>query len=95
MSKPRHEAPIADEPPTANVLTPYDEAHLVLYLRLLDAEADGAGWREVAGVVLKIDPEKEPGRARRAYDTHLARAQWMTRSGYKHLLRKSGPEASS
>jgi hypothetical protein len=41
----------------------------------------------VCRIVLKIDPEQEPARARRMYDTHLARAQWMTKHGYRHLLR--------
>jgi hypothetical protein len=29
-------------------LTGYDQEHLVTYLRLLDADAEGADWREVA-----------------------------------------------
>ncbi len=60
--------------------------HLVTYLRLLDADADGADWTEVARIVLHIDPSHEPTRARRAWDTHLARAKWMTGHGYHHLL---------
>ncbi|EJW09320.1 hypothetical protein A33M_1635 [Rhodovulum sp. PH10] len=59
-----------------------------MYLRLLDAEADGADWREVARIVLDIDPEKEPDRARRAWETHLRRAEWMTEHGYRHLLER-------
>lgn len=35
-----------DEPPLGAALTAYDQAHLKLYLRLLDAEADGATWRK-------------------------------------------------
>jgi hypothetical protein len=41
----------------------------------------------VAKLVLHIDPQHEPDRARRAFDTHLARAKWMTEHGYRHLLR--------
>ncbi|GLH77069.1 hypothetical protein SSBR45G_19770 [Bradyrhizobium sp. SSBR45G] len=78
---------VADTAPTDPILTPYDEEHLVTYLRLLDAEADNADWEEVAQVVLHIDPSREPERARRAYDTHLARAKWMSEEGYNHLLR--------
>ena len=37
MRKPRPEVPIADEPPSADILTAYDQEHFVLYLRLLDA----------------------------------------------------------
>jgi hypothetical protein len=69
---------IADLAPSDPALTEYDEEHLVTYLRMLDANADGADWREVARIVLHIDPEREPDRARRVYDSHLARAKWMS-----------------
>ena len=49
----------ADVAPSGDVLTPYDREHLVTYLRLLDAHAEGADWREVARVVLHLDPEDE------------------------------------
>jgi hypothetical protein len=49
-------------------LTSYDMEHRVTYLRVLDAEADGAEWTEVARIVLHIDPESEPDRARRAWE---------------------------
>jgi len=76
--------------PSEPVLTAYDEQHMVTYLRLFDADADGADWREVARIVLHIDPIREPDRARRAFDSHLARAKWMTRHGYRLLLRLAG-----
>jgi hypothetical protein len=47
MQQPPLEQPephIADLAPTDAILTGYDEAHLVTYLRLLDADADGV-WR--------------------------------------------------
>jgi hypothetical protein len=37
--------------------------------------------------VLHLDPDREPARARRAYETHLARAKWMTSRGYRLLMR--------
>lgn len=77
---------VADEAPTANTLTTYDEEHLVIYLRLLDAEADGADWDEAALLVLHIDPIREPARARRVWERHLARAKWLAEHGYRHLL---------
>jgi ABC transporter substrate binding protein (PQQ-dependent alcohol dehydrogenase system) len=55
---------IADQAPSADSLTGYDREHLVIYIRLLDAEADGADWSEVARVVLQIEPGQEPLRAR-------------------------------
>ena len=60
--------------------------HLVTYMRVLDAEADHADWAEVARIVLRIDPTHEQARARHAWETHLARARWMTEHGYRHLL---------
>jgi len=56
-------------------------------LRLLDADADGADWRDVSRIVLHIDPDRNADRARRAFESHLSRARWMTERGYRHLLR--------
>lgn len=67
-------------------VTPYDHAHLLVYLRLLDAAAAHADWREAAAIILELDVAVDPGRARRIYDIHLERARWMARAGYKHLL---------
>lgn len=91
MRKPPLDPDVADLAPTSPVLTGYDEQHLVIYLRLLDAAEDGADWREVSVIVLRIDPEREPDRARRAWETDLARARWMTEHGYRHLLRDGAP----
>jgi hypothetical protein len=79
-----------DAAPDVPVLTPYDEAHLIDYLRLLDADADGAGWREAVAVIFEIDAAREPERAERMHATHLARARWMTEVGYAHLLARDG-----
>ena len=91
MPQPPLDPPVADTAPSAEILTPYDEEHLVTYLRLLDAEAEGADWTEVVRVVLHIDPWSEPSRARRAWESHLARAKWMTEHGYQYLLRGGAP----
>ena len=77
---------IADEVPWADAITPYDEDHFITYLRLLDAEAEGADWREVARIVLHRDSDAEPDRARRCWEAHLERGRWMTEHGYRHLL---------
>lgn len=78
---------VADQAPQNEELTDYDREHFSTYLRLLDADAEGADWAEVARIVLHIDPAGEPERARRAWESHLARAKWMTEHGYQHLLR--------
>jgi hypothetical protein len=72
--------PFEDRPPELDRVGPYDQKHLASYLRLLDAEAEGADWREAVAVIFGLDPEKEPKRAKRA------RAHWMTEKGYRHLL---------
>ena len=87
MRNPPLDPDIANVAPTELALTGYDQEHLVTYLRLLDADTEGADWREVARIVLHIDPDREPDRARHAFDSHLARAKWMTEHGYRHLLR--------
>ena len=87
MQKPPLDPLCADTAPSSPQLTGYDEQHLVTYLRLLDADADGADWREVAKVVLHIDPTHDDARAHRAWESHLARAKWMSACGYRHLLR--------
>jgi hypothetical protein len=91
MKSPPLDPPVSDVAPSDGILTAYDEEHLVTYLRLLDAEADGADWQEVANLVLHMDPALEPARARQAWETHLARAHWMTQNGYQHLLRGGAP----
>jgi hypothetical protein len=87
MPRPQLDPDVADAAPSGSVLTDYDEQHIITYLRMLDANADGADWREVARIVLHLDPENEPDRARRAFDSHLSRAKWMSGYGYQQLLR--------
>lgn len=82
---------IASEAPSAPTLTGYDEAHVLTYLRLLDAADAGAEWREVARLVLGCDPDSDPECAKLTYGSHLARARWMMTSGYRHLLRGGAP----
>jgi Uncharacterized conserved protein (DUF2285) len=87
MQKPPLDPDVADTAPSDSVLTVYDEEHLMTYLRLLDADAQRADWREVARIVLHLDPEHESDRARRAFESHLSRAKWMTKHGYRLPLR--------
>jgi len=82
---------IADLAPTDNVLTGYDEQLKIVYLRLLDADAGKADWREVVRIVMHLDPNKNPEKARRTWESHLQRAHWMTAQGYKFLLRGGAP----
>jgi hypothetical protein len=54
-------------------------------LRLLDADAEGADWRDVSRIVLHIDPDHDEDRARMRSNA----TRWMTEQGYRHLLRSS------
>jgi hypothetical protein len=81
---------IADEVPWAEEVTGYDRAHLDVYLRLLDAKAAHATHHEICRFILKIDPAREPARARKAHHSHLRRAIWLTKRGYQDLLRRGG-----
>lgn len=78
--------PFEDQPPQLDRVSAYDEKHLASYIRLLDAEAEGADWREAVAIIFGLDPAKEPGRAKRVHDSHLSRAHWIRDTGYRHLL---------
>jgi hypothetical protein len=86
MRKTDFDPTVADEAPNSSTLTSYDEQHLPTYLRLLDAQAEGAEWDEAALLVLHIDPIREPSRARSIWESHLARARWLAEHGYGHLF---------
>ena len=59
---------------------------MTLYLRLFDAAESGASLQEVSEILFGIDAAEEPERAKKMYDSHLARARWMTEHGYRKLL---------
>ena len=82
---------LSDRAPTGEFCD-YDREHAVLYLRLLDAEAAGADWREVAQVAMRVDVGRDVERARLIHATHLARARWLRDGGYKVLLSGPGQE---
>jgi hypothetical protein len=54
MQKPPLAPDVADTTPSDSALAVYDEKHVITYLRLLDAEAEGPDWREVARGVLRL-----------------------------------------
>jgi len=80
---------VEDEAPSGLDITAYDEQHYVTYLRLLDASRDGADWQEVARIVLHRDPIAEEARSRHCWESHLARAQWLSGSGYRRILEQA------
>ena len=82
---------LREEPPCEERPTAYDRAHRQTYVRLLDADAARADWREAATLILGLDVDADPGRARRIHDKHLERARWMSQAGYRGLLGRSDP----
>jgi hypothetical protein len=61
MQKPPLDPDVADTAPSdSSKLTVYDEEHIITYLRLLDANAQGADWKEVTQIVLHIDLSASP-----------------------------------
>lgn len=85
--------PFNDQAPDTPHVTEYDERHYHTYWRLLDAATENADWREAVRIIFEIDPAAECDRARLVYDSHLARARWMTEIGYRHYLRSSDRDA--
>lgn len=86
MRPTKSERALFDQVPWSDHVTDYDRTHFDIYLRLLDAAAEGADENEIIRIVLSIDPAKEPDRARKMLDSHLKRARWMTETGYRDLL---------
>ncbi|GAB1715781.1 MAG: hypothetical protein NTAFB05_08230 [Nitrobacter sp.] len=80
---------VEDEAPTGPDITPYDEQHYVTYLRLLDASRDGADWAEVSRIVLRRDPIAEELRTRHCWESHLVRAEWLSKGGYRRILEQA------
>lgn len=80
---------VDDEAPTAKIITPYDERHHVTYLRLLDAKAGSADWKDAARIVLHRDPFGDEARTRRCWESHLARAEWLSKGGYRKILEQA------
>lgn len=87
MVRPGIDAAVDDEAPTTPTLTRYDERHLITYLRLLDAAAQNLNWRRAARDILHRDPLRQTDRVKRCWETHLARARWMSEHGYRQLLK--------
>lgn len=74
-----------DRAPESDEVSPYDERNLVTYLRLLDADAENADWKEAVRLIFNIDPDVCPERAKDMHASHLERARWMSRVGYRQL----------
>lgn len=95
LGRPPLDPDVEDEAPGGSSISAYDEEHYVTYLRLLDACRDGADWREVARIVLHRDPVADEARSRRCWESHLARAQWLSSAGYRQILEQAVATATT
>jgi hypothetical protein len=77
---------ITETAPTADALTPYDEAHFAVYLSLLHASANGISDAEMCHDILGVDAVAEPERARTMLRSHLERARWFSAEGRQRIL---------
>ena len=89
MPKKRQTIPVAETVPWSDDITAYDEAHLTLYLRLLDAKCDGAKTNELLKLLKDYGTTHAKEVAQKALQSHLDRAQWMTHTGFRLLLKKT------
>ncbi|MGE4341069.1 MAG: DUF2285 domain-containing protein [Pigmentiphaga sp.] len=84
--RPTLQPELLPEPPCSDEITDYDYRLLIVYLRLLDAEADGADWTDVARIVLHLDPGEKAREVHAIHAAHLSRARWMRDHGHYRLL---------
>ncbi len=56
-----------------------------IYLRLFDADQDGADWVEAARFIFGNAAEKDLDDLRAQHRTHLDRARWLVEEGYLRL----------
>jgi hypothetical protein len=84
---------LADQAPSEDALTAYDEAHFRLYMNLLNAQASDVPLTAICKEFLDIDANKEPERARKRLESHLRRARWFsTGDGFRHLINRDIPK---
>jgi hypothetical protein len=80
---------ITDVAAWSDEITHYDQEHFITYARILDAERAGADWREAVRIILLRDPETEPEQAWLCWETHLARAKWITTTGVAQAIARA------
>jgi hypothetical protein len=71
--------------PSSDAVTQYDRDHLQEYVKLLDAVARGMNDDEMCGCILKIDPSYDRSQAHQTLESHIRRAQWMTKTGFRQI----------
>ncbi|MBP6013327.1 MAG: DUF2285 domain-containing protein [Alphaproteobacteria bacterium] len=79
---------LSEVAPKAPRITAYDEAHFQTYLRLLDAQAHNAPVGDLVAIIREAAPQMNASKARAALRSHLNRAIWLSKQGYRSGLRK-------
>ncbi|WP_232209429.1 hypothetical protein [Sphingomonas sp. SKA58] len=69
-------------------LTRYDQINLALYAELLDAEAAGRHWQDVASALMQLDPEQVG--TQHCWHSHLERARWIASDGLAQAIHAFG-----
>jgi hypothetical protein len=85
--------PLDTVAPSGETVFDYDRRHLLTYAELLDAEKDGIAWQDGALEILGIDPVTDATRARVCWESHLARARWITGAGLRVAIAAFGEQA--
>lgn len=80
--------PHCGDVPWSDSLTDYDRTHLSVYLCLLKMKKAEETDEAMCITALGLDVRLEPARSTELLAQHLARARWMTETGYKYLLRE-------
>lgn len=87
---------ILDEPPSPpDSLTHYDLIHGLLFSRLLSAARSGVPWQEAVRLILLRHVDADDDRARRCWEAHLARAQWLVTIGVELAARGQQPKGDA
>jgi len=66
-------------------VTSYDREQFQRYIRLLDAKAAGMSEDDMCRTILDIDPDTNRLDALRVLSSHLNRAIWMSKTGYRAI----------
>ena len=80
--------------PDSSSVLDYDRRNLLTYAELLEADAAGISWETGSLAILLIDPSVERDTACRCWESHLARARWITGDGLADAVEAFGHKPS-
>lgn len=81
--------------PSGEGVLNYDRRHLLTYAELLDAADAGIDWEAGALAILGFDPATDSDGARACWDSHLARARWITGKGLAAAISEFREQANA